>query len=132
MPIETRTRVTRAMLKGEPDKLFVFGDNLAHRGLGGQAVEMRGERNAVGIPTKIAPSMAPDAFFSDRNLKVAAAEIDKAVSQLAEHLRRGGTVVLPADGIGTGRAELAERAPQIRAYLDEQLASLAALGEAER
>ncbi len=93
---------------------------------------MRGERNAVGIPTKIAPSMSSNAFFSDRDFKVAAAEIDKAIALLVEHLRLGGTVVLPADGIGTGRAELAERAPQIRAYLDRQLTGLAALGADKR
>ncbi|KKL05458.1 hypothetical protein LCGC14_2605850, partial [marine sediment metagenome] len=55
--IEYRDHITRQMLRDEPDTLFVFGDNMQRRGLGGQAFAMRGEPNAVGIPTKIFPSM---------------------------------------------------------------------------
>lgn len=58
--------ITRQMMRAEPTTLFVFGDNLAQVGYGGQAKEMRGEPNAVGIPTKRKPSRtAPDEFFTD-------------------------------------------------------------------
>lgn len=40
--------VTRAMVRAEPDTLFVFGDNLERRGLGGQAREMRGSSTRSG------------------------------------------------------------------------------------
>lgn len=41
--IEYRDHITRAMLRAEPEKLFVFGDNFVRTGFGGQAKEMRGE-----------------------------------------------------------------------------------------
>lgn len=105
--------ITRAMLRAEPDTLFVFGDNMQRRGLGGQAREMRGEPNAVGIPTKRAPSMLFDAFFDDSDLPKALPEIEAAFRRLREHAMTGGKIVWPADGIGTGMAELAKRAPLI-------------------
>ena len=47
--------ITREYVRANPDKIFLFGDNLEQRGLGGQAAAMRGEPNAVGIPTKKRP-----------------------------------------------------------------------------
>jgi len=52
MGIRTEKHITRQMLRAEPGTLWVFGDNLQRKGLGGQAKEMRGEPNAIGIPTK--------------------------------------------------------------------------------
>ena len=46
MPIETVHRYTRAEIRSRPDALYVFGDNLAGRGFGGQA---RGGSKAVGV-----------------------------------------------------------------------------------
>lgn len=63
--IEFRTFIHREDLQGEPETLFVFGDNMMRKGLGGQAAAMRGEPNAVGIPTKELPSMANNAFLSE-------------------------------------------------------------------
>ena len=47
---------TPGLLRSMPEKIFVFGDNLLQRGTKGQAA-IRGEPNAVGVPTKRAPSM---------------------------------------------------------------------------
>ena len=124
MPIVTVDRFDRANLRASPDRLFVFGDNDARAGLGGQAAECRGEPNAIGIPTKRAPSMAPGSFYTDADLERVRPVMQEAFRRLADHLRAGGTVVLPADGLGTGRAELAERAPALRAFLDRCLAHL--------
>jgi hypothetical protein len=44
-------RPTRATARRYTDALFAFGDNLARTGRGGQAAALRGEPNAVGIPT---------------------------------------------------------------------------------
>jgi hypothetical protein len=66
--IEIRERITRADLRADKEKIFLFGDNLAERGLGGQAREMRGEENAIGIPTKKAPDNNQAGFFTTRNL----------------------------------------------------------------
>lgn len=129
MPIRREAYITRTMVQAEPETLFVFGDNLQRAGFGGQAKEMRGEPNAVGIPTKRAPRMDPDAFLSDDEetrfeFNLAAG---LAFERLARHLEAGGTVVLPADSIGTGLADLERRAPRIWASLQRAIARLEAI-----
>lgn len=109
--------ITRAMVRAEPDTLWVFGDNLRRTGLGGQAKEMRGEPNAVGIPTKHWPSNNRNAFFSDRDFETFKAAALPDFIRLADHLRAGGVVVWPADGVGTGRARLKESSPRIWRWL---------------
>ncbi len=113
MSYSERKHITREMMRAEPDTLFVFGDNMKERGLGGQAAEMRGEPNAVGIPTKWSPSMYAKAFFSNGDLPAVEALIRARFQRLSNHLKFGGDVVWPADGIGTGLAELPKRAPAI-------------------
>jgi hypothetical protein len=106
-------RITRKMMREFPDHLFVFGDNMLEQGMGGQAKEMRGEPNAVGIPTKFLPSYEPQAFFSDDDLHRVKYRIDDRVLKLFCHASDGGTVVWPEDGIGTGLADLKNKAPAI-------------------
>ena len=48
--------ITREELQRHPELIFVFGDNMLRKGFGGQAKEMRGEPNAVGVPVKWRPS----------------------------------------------------------------------------
>ncbi len=108
--LEYRRYITRDMLKAEPEKLFVFGDNIQRRGCGGQAKEMRGEPNAVGIPTKRFPSMSETAFFTDIILPY---WIESCKRDLIKLLVFDGTVVWPEAGIGTGLAQLEKRAPLI-------------------
>lgn len=119
--LEYRKFITRAMVKAEPNTLFVFGDNLARRGFGGQAREMRGEPNAVGIPTKYRPSMDEDAFFIDT--EECRREFSKATYtnylRLTSHGYYGGHIVWPKDGIGTRLAELEKRAPKIYKMIKE-------------
>lgn len=110
---ETRKWITRGMLRAEPDKLFVFGDNMLRIGMGGQAREMRDELNAVGIPTKHSPSTGPYDYFTDDDIIRVSSAIIKEFIRLRDHIRAGGTVVWPADGIGTGLADLRRRAPAI-------------------
>jgi len=114
--IEYRKFIRRSQVREERDKLFVFGDNIARRGFGGQAKEMRGEANAVGIPTKKLPSMAPHAFFdnSDKDYKQFVQSVKNDTHRL---IAFKGTIVWPTDGIGTGRAQLQQRAPKIWAYI---------------
>lgn len=134
MPLIIQTAwYTREQLQAAPDALFAWGDNLARVGgktnpRSGQAFACRDEPNAVGIPTKLRPSMDDSAFFSDRDYDRARAAFDEGFIRMANHLVAGGTVYWPADGIGTGRAQLASRAPRIWAYLErcrERLFSLA-------
>lgn len=117
MAIEYRNWITRDMVRTELDKLFVFGDNFMRIGMGGQAGSMRGEPNAVGIPTKFKPSMDPDAFFTEEGADVIIAHLEKDFRRLFEF---EGVIVWPADGIGTGLAKLPEKAPTVWAYIEEQ------------
>lgn len=41
--------IKRQDLKSNPNTQYLFGDNLKRSGFGGQAKEMRGEPNAIGI-----------------------------------------------------------------------------------
>lgn len=112
--IEYRKYITRQMLRDEPEKLFVFGDNMVHRGLGGQAKEMRGEPNAVGIPTKRFPSMTIGSFLRDSDWYEWKIEATPAIERLAGHV---GTIVWPEDGIGTGLAQLEHNSPLIWSFI---------------
>ena len=109
--LEHEHRITRKDLRKNPDKLYVFGDNLERKGLvGGQASAMRGEPNAVGIPTKRYPSSSPDAYFTDQDFE----RFKEAVAPDLKRLREfEGTIIWPSDGIGTGRAKLKQSAPKI-------------------
>lgn len=119
---------TRAMARMYPEKLFVFGDNLRGTGLGGQAKEMRGEPNAVGIPTKRSPSRRATAFFSDADFQDAKRVLDRRFEVLETHLATGGDVVWPEDGVGTGLAQLPDKAPKIYAYIQTRFGQLCRLG----
>ena len=48
--------ITRSFVREHRDHIFLFGDNLARSGFGGQAAQMRAEPNAIGLPTKKLPS----------------------------------------------------------------------------
>src|SRR5437879_2286734 len=98
----TEKRISRAMVQSKPKTLFVFGDNIKGAGLGGQARAMRGEPNAVGIPTKWIPSNSESAFFTDDDFPEVRTVIEERFKILAEHLSHGGDVVWPIEGIGTG------------------------------
>ena len=107
------------LVKKNPDKVFLFGDNLKGYGKGGQAI-IRDEPNAIGIPTKKAPSMDKTAFFTDAEYTSNKKVIDEAFSKIP----RGKTIVVPKDNLGTGRAQLKQKAPKTWFYLQEKLKEL--------
>jgi hypothetical protein len=112
--------ITRQMLRDNPKTLFVFGDNLLQAGYGGQAKEMRGEPNAMGIPTKRRPGMETDAFFTNNDYGKVVPIISDIFDRLFYHVGEGGEVVWPEDGIGTGLAQLKQRAPDIWDYIEDE------------
>lgn len=124
MPLEYQAWIVRKNLRDNPDKLYVFGDNFKRVGFGGQAAEMRGERNAFGIATKYSPSV----YFGDEHLCLMAREWAQDFGYLIDWLLQGKTIVWPSNGIGTGLADLPNRAPQcwvvLSAFIDH-LASVA-------
>lgn len=106
--------ITRGFVRSHPDWIFLFGDNIARQGSGGQAKEMRGEPNVIGIPTKYAPHMFPNAFMTDDRLEFNIERINEAFRSIPAPPR---TICIPSDGIGTGLAKLEESAPQTFAHL---------------
>lgn len=111
--ILTTPYYTRKDIQANSKQIYVFGDNMARRGLGGQAKEARGEVNSIGIPTKWFPSMEENAFFSDTDYNFVAPVIRGEFKKISQYLFSGYTVIWPADGVGTGLSELETRAPQI-------------------
>jgi hypothetical protein len=97
----------------------VFGDNVKRVGLGGQAREMRGEQNAVGIATKWEPDTRPASYFSDRLIEREKEIILNDLLPVMAALMKGEVVIWPLDGIGTGLSAMPDRAPQTWAWLEE-------------
>jgi hypothetical protein len=100
---------TPKLLRSNPDKIFVFGDNMKGFGKGGQAI-IRDESNAFGVPTKRYPSKDNWAYFSDKE--------DERLAVLSS-LRKlyvigqSKVIVFPSGGIGTGLARMGEKSPKI-------------------
>ncbi|WNL50737.1 hypothetical protein RPALISO_150 [Ruegeria phage RpAliso] len=124
MPVITQKFIFRSDLRSNPDVKYLFGDNLKRVGLGGQAKEMRGEPNAIGVATKRAPGMRADDFFDDHDLRSLQKAIDEDLEPARAHLRGGGTIVIPEDGLGTGLSELPKRAPLVNKFLSDALIGL--------
>ena len=120
--VERMQYITREYVRANRNKLFLFGDNLERRGFGGQAAAMRGEPNAIGIPTKKSPSYRDDAFFSDDEFEQNKASIDAAFAEIMNAVTDSiRVIVIPSDGLGTGRAQLDRRAPRTFAYLQNRI-----------
>lgn len=124
MPIITQKFIFRSDLQSNPSVKYLFGDNLVRMGYGGQAKEMRGEPNAIGVATKRTPSNRPGEFFSDDDYDQNVGQMEEDLEPARDHLRKGGILVIPADGLGTGLSELPQRAPRTNVALLDMLAEL--------
>lgn len=113
MPLIFQSRIYRQDLKANPNCLYVFGDNFQRYGLGGQAKEMRGEKNAIGVATL----ESPGEFWNEDRVARQCAVLDNDFAPVFEELRIGRTVIFPLDGIGTGLADLRRQSPTTFAYL---------------
>lgn len=112
--------ISRSDLRENPDMIFVFGDNDQRTGFGGQAKEMRGEPNAVGIRVKKSPSMSMGSFYTDEEYENNIKKIIDDLNNLAK-ISFGKIIVFPSNGIGTGMAKLNVSAPQTFIYLSRAL-----------
>lgn len=128
MPVLFQKIIRREDLIRNRNVLYVFGDNAERRGMGGQAAEMRGEVNAVGVATKYSASIC---FGNDPDdIAVQKRIIDQDMKPLFGAVSAGRTVVWPTDGIGTGLARLSEVSPDTYDYLQEKLRGLLAAAQA--
>jgi hypothetical protein len=111
---------TRARARARPDAIFLFGDNEAKTGTGGQA-RIRGLPNAMGVRTKRRPTTAANAYWSDedyhRNIKMMREDLLAAIKRVP----MDGTLIISTHGIGTGLAQLSERAPKTYLWLEDVL-----------
>lgn len=110
------------ILKQHPTSLFVFGDNDNRMGSKGQAC-IRGCPNAVGIPTKKYPSFATLSYYSDDEFEENCRKIQQAVQHVVDRYEQGGytTLIFPQDGLGTGLADLPNKAPLTFRFLNQIL-----------
>lgn len=110
----------------QTNKVFLFGDNTDdrvnthHVPTMTQAV-IRGLPNAVGIDTKKNRGTSEDSYFTDADFDVFKAQVDEAIQRAVD---TGKTIVIPEGGIGTGKAQLKERAPKLFEYLQGKLSEL--------
>lgn len=117
---------SRAEVATQSDKVFLFGDNTNDRvnthyvPSATQAV-IRGLPNAIGIDTKKNRGTAESSYFTDADFDTFKAQVDEAIQQA---VNSGKTIVIPEGGIGTGKAQLEQRAPKLFNYLQEQLNKL--------
>jgi len=119
--------ITRKMVQEYRNKaFFVFGDNILRQGFGGQAKEMRGEPNVIGIPTKWKPTTSSTAYFSDSDYDFIGVRlaIDNAFTMIEKVLEAGFNIYIPLDGIGTGRAKLNVTAPIIFKIIEDKIKEL--------
>lgn len=111
-----KQRITRSDLRSTPIAEFVFGDNVARVGFGGQSGEMRGEPNAIGIPTMRSPGTLEREYFSDSNENDRNA-MTGSLTSIISALDDCRVIYVPSKGLGTGHSELRTRAPRLYAEL---------------
>lgn len=97
-------------------KIFVYGDNNARIGKGGQAV-IRDLPNTFGIRTKKGPSKKPAAYYTDNEFEINRKNILEDIINLKSKALQGKIIVFSDGGYGTGLASLNERAPKTFEYL---------------
>ena len=120
--VELQKRFSIEDCNNNPNKLYIFGDNLLGAGKGGQAV-IRDCPNTYGVPTKIMPSMKNHAFFSDNYEEVQ--ETKDCLFTLHLYHRSGvfystccfrtrlPILVFPSNGLGTGLSQMPTRSPKL-------------------
>lgn len=119
MPLLYQKFIKREHLRANPQVLFVFGDNVLRKGMKGQAAEMRGEPNAIGVATKWEPNSEWNAYFHDGDYATIQRIIQQDLQRVHNALLEGKIVVWPADGIGTGLSQLPKKAPKAWALLED-------------
>ena len=120
MKVIYQKMITRGDLRANPKVIYLFGDNLEQVGMGGQAGQMRGEPNAIGVPTKKNCFGTEDDYFTDEEYDLNVAAIEVVFGQIPPN----STIVIPLDGLGTGLAKLPTKAPKTFNYLQRRLREL--------
>lgn len=124
----TKEIITREVARAKHDTIFVFGDNLYRYGLGGQAKELRGEPNCIGVVTKYAPNNDYSSFFRDRYTDQIKQHIRKdlnnVIAAYIERKSQGQPVHVCFLPLGTGLAKMHIYAPKTLEWLNITIDSL--------
>lgn len=118
--IQYKNYILRKDVQNNRNIIFVFGDNDQRTGFGGQAREMRGEPNTIGIRVKKSPSMTKSSFYTDD-------EYSENIKKIFEDLTNlkiksfNKKIIFPTNGIGTGLAKLNIKAPKTFEFLTSEL-----------
>ena len=118
--IETMDIFTEEIVKANPNKLFVFGDNILRYGKGGQAV-IRDLPNTLGIVTKRAPDTNDSAYFSDAIDEMKELDWDIAKLSMLRSSKVFTHIVFPSKGLGTGRAQMKSKSPMLYKMMKQKL-----------
>ena len=111
--------------KKNPNKLYVFGDNTKRVGKGGQA-GIRDASNSIGIATKRLPTMDENGFFSDQpdEARIIFEDIYNLLYTFSKFDDLFDTIVLPADGLGTGLSQMPKRSPKLFNWMNDTLSAV--------
>jgi len=107
-------------VRNNPNKIFVFGDNNARIGKGGQAI-IRDLPNVMGIRTKKGPSTKSAAYYKDSEFEQNSKNILEDILEIKKEAMDGMTIVFSNGGYGTGLSSLKNKAPKTFEYLCQQL-----------
>jgi hypothetical protein len=113
--------IIRPDLVSNRNKLYIFGDNTDRKGFGGQAADMRGEPNAVGVRTKLHPNNQEESFMTDNDLELNKQMIREDIDNVINTFRNGNYEELVIPKIGIGFAKLPIKAPKTFAFLQSEL-----------
>ena len=120
--IETMDMFTEEIVKANPNKLFIFGDNMLRYGKGGQAI-IRDLPNTLGIVTKREPRTGKSAYFSDAEDEMDVLLQDIRKLWLISRCNTFTHIVFPTKGLGTGRAHMKSKSPILYKMMKNKLAT---------
>ena len=131
---------TRNEVENSTDKIFLFGDNTddrlnTHHVPSSTQAVIRGLPNAIGIDTKKDRGTSEGSYFTDANFKEFKKGVDEQLQKAIDRaIAEGKTIVIPEDGIGTGKAGLntRENAKRCWAYLQNRLETLGTAIEVQK
>ena len=92
--------VTEQYVDEHPNVIFVYGDNLLHRGRGGAAV-LRWHHQSYGFVTKRRPSWTDDAFYHPDEYR---SVFDQELSRLLDQIRSHPDRIYLISKLGSGLA----------------------------
>lgn len=111
-----------ALCQANPDKLYVFGDNMYKMGTRGQAC-IRSAKNSIGITTKVFPSNKGDKpFFIDNSVDHAQVITD-SIHEVLNKYKDGNykSIVFSIHPLGSGNAQMKNRCPNLFNFLNTEL-----------